>query len=120
MVTAKTAKPLPKVLTTKSPDFTHNTTGTTPSDHPDVEIVIRPWWVRVLIRFTYTFLSSLLGLWLGLNFIPAAGDMFPIVDAWHKFIFIVQMAFLTSLPVAIKNIITFLGELDKSMPDLAG
>jgi hypothetical protein len=116
---AKMTKPLPKILTTRNPDFKHNTTGETPSDHPNVEIVTRPWYVRVLIRFCYTYLSSLLGLWLGLNFVPIPGDPYPLLDAGAKFLVIAQLAFLTTAPVTIKNIITFLGELDKSIPDLA-
>lgn len=113
-------EPKPKLMVTKGSAWEHNTTGETPSDHPNVTIVVRPWYVRVLTRFTYAYISAFAGIWASLAFAPAITDQFPIMAGGQQLWLAAQLALFAVIPVTLKNVLVFLKEYDQSLPDLAG
>jgi hypothetical protein len=107
------------VIATASGKLDQTVSAETPDGMPNVRVHVRPWWVRVLVRFAYVYASAFIGLYGGFTFIPVANDLFPILTWGQQVAVVAQMALLAAFPSLLKNVVTFLGDLDKQFPDLA-
>ncbi len=108
----------PTAIATASGRLDRSINVQTPTGIPDARIIVRQWWVRVLIRFAKVYLGSLIGLYAGFTFLPSANDLFPLLSWGQQVAVVCQMAFIGAVPLLLFNAYTFVSGLDTQVPDL--